>query len=138
MVKRGPSAYIDIVLRYASLSVCLRDSAYALHLRHTTECVLQRVLCVPVLSWTGYLRLLILRWAMGHFPEGFHRFIWLCIQYTQFFAFVNGYSASNFVTVFSAFVFPCKSKYDMIKYHTKKENIYASDQKRLHQNHGRS
>ena len=28
-----------------SLSICLRDSAIALHLRHTTECVLQRVLC---------------------------------------------------------------------------------------------
>ena len=32
----------------ASLSVCLRDSARALHLRHTTECVLQRVLCFSV------------------------------------------------------------------------------------------
>jgi len=35
-------------LAHASLSVCLRDSAYALHLRHTTECVLQRVLFLPV------------------------------------------------------------------------------------------
>ena len=34
-----------------SPSVCLRDSAHALHLRHTTQCVLQRVLsdrlCIP-------------------------------------------------------------------------------------------
>ena len=31
-----------------ALSICLRDSAFALHLRHTTECVLQRVLIFPV------------------------------------------------------------------------------------------
>ena len=39
-------------MHIASPSVCLRDSAHnaALHLRHTTECVLQRVLCHPVVS----------------------------------------------------------------------------------------
>jgi len=33
-----------------ALSIRLRDSAYALHLRHTTECVLQRVLHFRFLS----------------------------------------------------------------------------------------
>ena len=45
-----------------------RFGSSALHLRHTTKCVLQRVLRFPVLSFLGYLRLLVLRWAVAALP----------------------------------------------------------------------
>ena len=68
-----------------TLSICLRDSAFALHLRHTTECVLQRVLRFSVLSSArGYLRLLIRRWAYGRFPEKLHRDMELYISIHEF------------------------------------------------------
>ena len=46
----------------ASPSICLRDSAFALHLRHTTECVLQRVLCIPVFPFRKLLRVILFLW----------------------------------------------------------------------------
>ncbi len=128
---------IYLYIQFAAPSFCLRDSAFALHLRHTIECDSPE--SPPPFSPTcvhRYLRLLILRWAMGHFPEGFHRFIWLYVQYTHFFGFVNGYLTAKFVTVFSTFVFPPEKKYGMMEHHIKKENLYASHQKRLHQNYG--
>ena len=64
-----------------TLSICLRDSAFALHLRHTTECVLQRVLRFRSLHSESFTGILLYR------------------QYTPIFANVNlettGYCGKN-------------------------------------------
>ena len=69
----------------ASLSVCLRDSAIALHLRHTTQCVLQRVLCFRSYPLTEIPETVSPSVGLRRFPEKLHRlFGFLYTVYTFF------------------------------------------------------
>ena len=61
---------------FASPSFCLRDSAFALHLRHTMNVILRRVLLFSVPLLKKHLRLLVLRRVNATFPKSILGFVW--------------------------------------------------------------